>query len=189
MAATLAKLNEEVDSRLNGVTADRSPRFLIVHGLHRLRELRKAEDDFGYGRRGEKLASPGDQFTAILREGPAVGVHVITWCDSVMNLTRAVDRQGMREFTLRVLFQMSANDSAQLIDTPAASRLGRTRALFVEEGTERPEKFRPYGLPSEGWLREIGAKVGPGVPPTSTGAAPLDVPMQTNDNSLSLAAD
>ena len=189
LATTLAKLNEEVDGRLNGATADRSPRFLIVHGLHRLRELRKAEDDFGYGRRGEKVASPGDQFTAILREGPAVGVHVITWCDSVMNLTRAVDRQGMREFTLRVLFQMSANDSAQLIDTPAASRLGRTRALFVEEGTERPEKFRPYGLPSEGWLREIGAKVGPGVPPTSTGAAPLDVPMQTNDNSLSLAAD
>ena len=189
LAATLAKLNEEVDGRLNGTITDRSPRFLFVHGLHRLRELRKAEDDFGYGRRGEKVASPGDQFTAILREGPAVGIHVITWCDSVMNLTRAVDRQGMREFTLRVLFQMSANDSAQLIDTPAASRLGRTRAFFVEEATERPEKFRPYGLPSEGWLREIGAKLAPGLPPTSTGAAPLDVPMQTNDNSLSLAAD
>ena len=106
-----------------------------------------------------------------------------------MNLTRAVERQGMREFTLRVLFQMSANDSAQLIDTPAASRLGRTRALYVEEGTERPEKFRPYGLPGDGWLREIGATVGLRHPPISTEPEEGIVPMLPNDNPLSLAAD
>ena len=153
LAATISAFAAQVDGRLNGTIAERAPRFLFVHGLHRLRELRKAEEDFGYGRRGEKTVSPGDQFAAILREGPAVGVHVIAWCDSVMNLTRAVDRQGMREFTLRVLFQMSANDSAQLIDTPAASRLGRTRALFVEEGTERPEEV-PTLRPTESGVAE-----------------------------------
>ena len=189
LAATLSAFAAEVDGRLNGTIAERAPRFLFVHGLHRLRELRKSEEDFGYGRRGEKTVSPGDQFAAILREGPAVGIHVIAWCDSVMNLTRAVDRQGMREFTLRVLFQMSANDSAQLIDTPAASRLGRTRALFVEEGTERPEKFRPYGQASSGWLKEIGAKLWLQLPTISTEAAKGEVPMQPDDSPLSPATD
>jgi len=55
---------------------------------------------------------------------------------------------------MRVLFQMSATDSSTLMDTPAASRLGRHRALFLEEEQERPEKFRPYGLPPAEWLTE-----------------------------------
>ena len=38
------------------------------------------------------------------------------------------------------------------MDSPAASRLGRNRALFLQEDQERPEKFRPYGLPAADWL-------------------------------------
>jgi hypothetical protein len=47
---------------------------------------------------------------------------------------------------------MSAADSSTLIDNPAASKLGVNRALFHSEDFGQPEKFRPYGLPSEGWL-------------------------------------
>ena len=61
----------------------------------------------------------------------------------------------MREFGLRVLFQMGVNDSSTLIDSPAASRLGRNRALFVTEETSQPEKFRPYGLPTQAWLATV----------------------------------
>jgi hypothetical protein len=156
LPAAIHQLALEVDRRLKNEVTERSPRFLIIHGLQRLRELRKAEDDFGYGRKGEKVASPADEFSTILREGPAVGVHIIAWCDSITNLTRAVDRAGQREFNLRVLFQMNPNDSAQLIDTPAASKLGRNRALYIEEGLERPEKFRPYGSCRFDWLRKVG---------------------------------
>ena len=53
---------------------------------------------------------------------------------------------------MRVLFQMSAADSSTLIDIPAASKLGVHRALFYSEDRGQPEKFRPYGLPSEEWL-------------------------------------
>jgi len=157
LPAAIGEFAMEVDRRTKGEVTDRQPRFLFVHGLQRLRELRKADEDFGYGRRGEKTVSPGEQFLAILRDGPSVGIHTILWCDSVTNLTRAVDRQSLREFTLRVLFQMSANDSSQMMDTPTASRLGRNRALFLEEGLERPEKFRPYGLPGYEWLRGLSA--------------------------------
>jgi energy-coupling factor transporter ATP-binding protein EcfA2 len=167
VAAAVAALAGEVEARLRGESADRGPRFLFVFGLHRLRELRKPDEDFGFGRRGEKTVTPGEQFAAILRDGPPVGIHVVVWCDSVTNLGRALDRQAMKEFTLRVLFQMSATDSSQLIDTPAASKLGRTRALFIEEGLERPEKFRPYGMPGWDWLRHVGDRA---VPPVKTGS-------------------
>lgn len=167
LPAALAELAAEVDRRQKGQSEDRSPRFLFVFGVHRFRELRKAEDDFGYGRRGaEREPSPAERFATVLREGPALGVHTVVWCDSMTNLNRVFDRPLLREFGLRVLFQMSPTDSSTLMDSPAASRLGRTRALFLQEDQERPEKFRPYGLPSAEWLdqaeehlqRRAGAK-------------------------------
>ena len=54
-----------------------------------------------------------------------------------------------------MLFQMSPTDSSTLMDSPVASRLGRTRALLLQEEQERPEKFRPYGLPSPDWLDRV----------------------------------
>jgi hypothetical protein len=53
---------------------------------------------------------------------------------------------------LRVLFQMNATDSSNLIDSPAATQLGVHRALLYNEGEGRLEKFRPYGPPPEDWL-------------------------------------
>jgi hypothetical protein len=156
LPAALNELSAEFNRRQSGESADRSPRFLIVHGLQRLRELRKPEEDFGFGRKGEKQATPGEQFAALIRDGAPLGLHVITWCDSLTNLQRAMDRQALRDFAFRVLFQMSPADSSNLLDSPAASRLGRNRAFYVEEGTERPEKFRPYGLPPMSWLRKLG---------------------------------
>src|SRR5262249_18218257 len=114
-------------------------------------DLRKQEDDFGFSRREEK-PNPAKQFGNILREGPSVGVHTLVWCDSLNNLTRTFDRQTLREFELRVLFQMSATDSSNLIDSPLASKRGMHRALSHREEQGKLEKFRPYGLPWESWL-------------------------------------
>ncbi|MED5417990.1 MAG: hypothetical protein VYA27_04775, partial [Verrucomicrobiota bacterium] len=51
-------------------------------------------------------------------------------------------------------FQMSQNDSAALVDSPAASNLGLHRALFYNEHEGYLETFRPYGLPGNAWLEE-----------------------------------
>jgi DNA segregation ATPase FtsK/SpoIIIE-like protein len=166
--AAVAALAGEIERRVKGETVDRSPRFLVVHGLHRFRELRKPEDDFGFGRKGEKQATPGEHFATILRDGPAVGVHAVVWCDSLTNLQRALDRQAVKEFGLRVLFQMSPNDSSNLLDTPAAAKLGRNRALLTRDDQERPEKFRPYGLPDLDWVRQVSGA------PTKAGTTPAD---------------
>ena len=153
LPAALKDLAAEVERRQKGETADRSPRFLFVFGIHRFRELRKADDDFGMGRRGaDREPTPAERFAAILKDGPPLGIHIAVWCDSLTNVNRSFDRPLLREFGLRVLFQMSPTDSSTLMDSPAASKLGRTRALFLLEEQERPEKFRPYGLPSPEWL-------------------------------------
>ena len=61
----------------------------------------------------------------------------------------------MREFDNRVLFQMSASDSSNLIDSPLANKLGFHRALFYSEEQGTNEKFRPYALPSPEWLDHV----------------------------------
>ena len=151
-AAILAEVAAEVERRQDG-SGDASPWFLFIHDLPRFRDLRKTDDDFAFGRRGEeKVVSPAKLFGTILRDGPALGIHAIVWCDSLNNANRALDRAALREFEMRVLFQMSPGDSSNLIDSPIASRLGANRALFSNEEEGRVEKFRPYGVPSAEWL-------------------------------------
>jgi hypothetical protein len=148
----VAEIAEEVERRHTAEHHDAPAIYLFIFDLSRFRDLRRG-DDYGYSFGGEpRPPNPGQQFADILREGPAVGIHTITWCDTLNNLQRAVDRQGLREFDLRVLYQMSGADSSQLIDTPLASKLGPNLALFYNEEEGRVEKFRPYAWPVEAWL-------------------------------------
>jgi energy-coupling factor transporter ATP-binding protein EcfA2 len=127
------------------------PIYLFLYNLGRFRDLKK-EEEFSFSSGEDKADSPAKQFAAILRDGPPLGIHSLVWCDTFSNLSRMLDRQSLRDFEMRVLFQMNANDSSSLTDTPEASRLGVHRALFYDEGQGRMEKFRPYGLPSPEWL-------------------------------------
>jgi hypothetical protein len=148
----IAELAIEVQRRLDTDEISVPSKYLFIYGLQRARDLR-LEEGFGLPSFGEKAPpSPAHQFTIILREGPDLGVHTVVWCDTLTNLNRSLDRRALREFAMRVVFQMSAEDSANLIDTPTASKLGSYRALFYSEEEGRLEKFRPYGLPSEAWL-------------------------------------
>jgi energy-coupling factor transporter ATP-binding protein EcfA2 len=147
----LAEIAAEVAARQQSSSESASPIYLFLYNLGRFRDLKK-EDDYGYSSGGDKAVTPAQQFTTILREGPAVGIHSVVWCDTYSNVSRMLDRQSLRDFEMRVLFQMNANDSSSLMDTPEASRLGVHRAFFYDEGQGRTEKFRPYGMPSDDWL-------------------------------------
>jgi hypothetical protein len=115
--------------------------------------LRKREDDYGFSRHDEDAPpDPGRQFRTIVREGPALGIHVLLWADSYNSVTRTLDRQALEDIDLRVLFRMNATDSSSLIDSPAASVLGVYRAIYDDRGQGLSEKFRPYGPPSDEWL-------------------------------------
>ncbi|HWE40792.1 MAG TPA: FtsK/SpoIIIE domain-containing protein, partial [Isosphaeraceae bacterium] len=153
-ARVLGELAREV-ARRQEPEADGPEVFLFVNDLARFRDLRRKADDFSFSRRDDEDATPADQLGTILREGPGLGVHVILWCDSVNNLNRSFDHQALREFEMRVLFQMSQTDSGHLLDAPHASKLGNNRALFYSEEQNRLEKFRPYGLPSDALMERV----------------------------------
>jgi DNA segregation ATPase FtsK/SpoIIIE, S-DNA-T family len=146
---------EEVKRRQQPDAPDGPEVYLFIHDLPRFRDLRRREDDFSFSRREEE-ASPADNLATILSEGAGLGIHVLTWCDNLNNLNRVFNNQALREFGMRVLFQMSPNDSGHLLDAPHASKLGPHRALYLSEEQNRLEKFRPYGLPAEDWLDRIG---------------------------------
>ncbi|MGQ9876122.1 MAG: FtsK/SpoIIIE domain-containing protein [Chloroflexus sp.] len=159
LADWINEIAAEVNQRLEDeAEAVRRPEiYLTIFGLQRVRDLR-AEEEFSFSSFGsEEGAAPSlsQQFATILREGPDLGVHTLVWCDTYTNLTRTLDRRSLREFEMRVVFQMNAEDSANLIDTPAASKLGPYRAFFYSDEEGRLEKFRPYGLPTNDWLEQI----------------------------------
>lgn len=144
---------EEVVARQGGGD-DRQSVFLLIHGLQRFRQLRRNEDDYGFG--SSDGPAPADKlFASILREGAPLGVHVVLTCDTVASLQRSVDRAGMREFDWRAMFQLSQTDSSTLIDSPAAARLGPQRALLYSEELGTVEKFRPWLLPTEEFLERV----------------------------------
>ena len=107
-----------------------------------------------------KEPSPAARFTRIITEGPARGIHVIASIDTYNNVSRYLGRKGLTEFDRRVLFQMSASDSASLSDDPRASNLGFHRALLYNEQEGSIEIFRPYALPDAAWLEELGERAG-----------------------------
>jgi DNA segregation ATPase FtsK/SpoIIIE, S-DNA-T family len=176
------ELAAELKRRQEATSDDLAPIYIFIFDVQRFRDIRKSDDDFGYARYDEdKPMPPSKLFGDVLRDGPPVGIHTIIWCDSVNNMNRTLDRQGMKEFENRILFQMSANDSSTLIDTPAASKLGENRALYYSEEENRIEKFRPYGVPELEWLegvkRRFAARPQPEVNGQAdgggTGSAPL----------------
>jgi len=152
-AEIVAEVAEELKRRREPDAADGPEIFLLLHDVARFRDLRRRDDDFHFGER--EAETPADAIDLILREGPGYGVHLVAWCDTVNNLNRCFSLQQLREFGMRVLFQMSPTDSGHLLDGPAAARLGPNRALYSSEEHNQVEKFRPYRPIDEGCLGRI----------------------------------
>ncbi|MCU0770681.1 MAG: ATP-binding protein [Verrucomicrobia bacterium] len=154
----LAGLAAEMESRANAGHGTGAPSiYLLVHELPKFKKLRY-EEDFGFSSEEFKAAAnPGLQFNQLLIDGASLGLHVLCTCDTWNNLNRLLSRKAIAEFEMRVLFQMSANDSAALIDSPKAGDLGLHRALFSNGAQGWMETFRPYALPESTWIAQAAA--------------------------------
>ena len=136
--------------------ANDPPVYLLIHGLQRFKKL-KYEDDFDFSFDSDAEGpGPGAQLNEIVTEGTSYGLHVVATVDTYNNVNRFLSRKSLSEFEMRVIFQMSQNDSAALVDSPAASNLGLHRALFYNEHEGYLETFRPYALPGNEWVEEAG---------------------------------
>jgi hypothetical protein len=94
----------------------------------------------------EKKPDPGKRFAEILREGPAVGVHVLAWADTAVAVERTLDRQALREFD--------------------------HRALYYSEEQGLLETFRPYAVPKGEWLEGVRVRLSAASRPTAPVPSP-----------------
>jgi len=156
MARVVGELAAELARREAAGEEDAPPVYLVVFNGGRFRDLRRSEDDFSFSMDRDKPPSADKQWAEILRNGPAWGIHTLLWCDTYNNVSRLLDRMALREFEMRVAFQMGAADSSSLLDTPAAAKLRQHRGLFASEDLGTLEKFRPYGIPTTAWLDAVG---------------------------------
>ena len=155
IAEAFRALAEEIDRREGGVGGPAI--FVIVHNMSAFKALRP-EDEFSISLDDNK-GSPSADFQRVYSEGPVHGIHVIAHVDGFNNANRFLGRKGLKEFSSRVLFQMSASDSASFADDPRAGNLGLNRALLYNEQEGTYETFRPYARPSAGWLAEVEEKL------------------------------
>ncbi len=150
-SALIEKLTERLKRSMAGeetLPAD-EPAYIFVHGIQKFRKLR-FEESFDFS--GDSAADTGRQFNDIIIEGSAHGIHVLGTVDTYASVNRVMSRKALGEFGMRVVFQMSANDSASLIESPLANNLGLHRAIFYSENEGVTETFRPYAAMTREWL-------------------------------------
>ncbi|HTQ49548.1 MAG TPA: FtsK/SpoIIIE domain-containing protein [Candidatus Acidoferrales bacterium] len=150
---TLGGLAEELKRRSEDEKAEVPEIFILIQGLQNFKKLRQ-EDEFGFSGDAGAAVSPAAALLNLLSEGPGRAIHVIAACDTYNNVNRFLGRKTLSEFEMRVLFQMSASDSASLIDNPDAATLGLHRALFYNDREGYLETFRPYAQPGSDWIEE-----------------------------------
>ncbi len=147
----LGSLAAELSEAEGGSGSTIKPTFLFVPSLQRYKKLRY-EEDFGFSGDGEAEKKPSDSLHELICDGPGVGFHVMASVDSYNSVNRCLGRKAAGEFEKKVLFQMSAADSASLIDSGSASDLGLNRAIYYDEPTGSIELFRPYAQPPLDWF-------------------------------------
>ncbi len=145
----LSELHQTLRSRIDTPDSysEWKPILLVVLNIGRLRTLRP-EDEFGMGSFGETKLTPDKQLEEILREGPTHHIHVLIWSENANTVGRWLGRAAQREIEIRILGQMSANDSTHLIDSVAAAHLGAHVMLLHDDATSTEARFRPYEIES-----------------------------------------
>ncbi len=136
--------------------------FVMVHDLQNFKKLRQ-EDEFSFSSSPAEI-SPAVLLLNLINEGPARGIHIILTCDSYSNVNRFLGRKALGEIEMRLAFQMSAGDSASLIDAPNAATLGLHRAVLFNDREGSLETFRPYALPGGDWLEEVAGQLASDAP-------------------------
>jgi len=154
LAETMGALAEELKKRAADESAAAPETFVFIHGLQNFKKLRQ-EDEFSFSSGGSGAVNPAAGLLNLISDGPTHGIHVIATCDTYNNVNRFLGRKTLTEFEMRVLFQMSASDSASLVESPDAGTLGLHRALFYNDREGYAEIFRPYARPGSEWIEEI----------------------------------
>ena len=90
------------------------------------------------------------------RQGPGVGIHVVTWADTLGTGECTFDRQSWVNSIIASVFQtVLAPDLSSLIDSPIANQLGPPPCFTLQRRARRPGEFPPYAALTDEWLADV----------------------------------
>jgi hypothetical protein len=152
-------LAAEMERRAESLAAAAPEIYLFIHGIQNSKKLRFDEELSFSVDPAAGADNPGLLLNKLITEGANLGFHVVATCDTYNNVMRSLSRKALAEFEMRVVFQMSATDSASLIESSQANNLGLYRAILFNGQQGWAETFRPYALPEGAWLEEVRQKL------------------------------
>jgi len=159
MPEIMSEIHEILEKRINKEGESLSENqsvYLIIYGLQRARDLEPNDNlSFDISDDSPDMPEPSEIFPKIILEGSEFGIHTLIWCDTVSNMNRVFDRRSERQFDMRIVFQMSEDDAMNIIDSPSAAKLGTNRAFYYSEEEANLEKFRPFSLGTEEWIKKV----------------------------------
>lgn len=133
-----------------------APILLLINGIGRARDLNPSSGSDAYSEGPDPL----DELRTLLVDGPEVGVHVLTWADSLTNLQRRLPRSFIDEMGVRVVAAVSRDASLELLGDESAAQLKPHQVRVVDEMSGLSAKARCHELPSEAWLDYLLKGVG-----------------------------
>ncbi len=141
----MESLQKELENRLNDPQTQHPTKLVCIANLSRFRELRKGDDLPTETMVGARNLMRYFQICSRMGLESGYSFGFGRYCGNTFSLAF---EQSIRDGELRVLMQMSANDSNQLIDSNIANRLEAHVALIQDDMDGKPIKFRPFSLDS-----------------------------------------
>ncbi|TCS96619.1 FtsK/SpoIIIE domain-containing protein [Hazenella coriacea] len=146
-------LYEEMDQRRSGGSQNRSPYYLFVHGIQRIRLIIKTADENSFSLDFDQEKPVGKMFLEILNDGPALGIYTIMWCDTYGNLNKFP--YGTQDlFGYKIALLLREEDSNKFLGENIATDLKGKFAICRDLSGEF-RKFQPFQYPSKEWKSEF----------------------------------
>lgn len=140
----LRRVAESVAQRHDRKEYRSATQVLMLGGLHRARDFDPVE-----------MTEASELLERILRDGPEVGVHVICWCDRLVSLQRRLASSALRELSLRLVGQMSKEDSYQIIDSDLAAQLDSSQFALDDHDRATTVRLRRFDMPPLTWFEQM----------------------------------
>lgn len=149
-------------------SAEEIDKFFFVFGYQRAEELKSEiilsqDEDIDNlfnlipGDNNKLQLSAKEMFQFIVKNGAKRGIHVVLWQDSYSALEQD-DNNIMSYFNLKIAFDMSPEEFSRSVGVNDTSLMSENNAIYYNKARDN-QKFRPYQMPDEEWLKSISNKL------------------------------
>lgn len=142
LAAVVAEVATTVGKRLADGDYSAPTEMVVLFGLQRALSV-KPPDPYG----DDPEARTASQLADVLRDGPEVGVHVVTVIDSVMSLERRLGHDALAELALRVGGSLASPADLQFVTGTYSSPADVRRNQLVLGDQQRGSVVRMRAYP------------------------------------------